>query len=85
MFECKTQGDYSKNFRSTGGLAVLGMWVKGRMLDSGVVKAGEFITDAMLKKFGYGSLVLTATKDPDIWLSILLIRLEFSLLNQPRS
>lgn len=68
MFECKTQGDYSKNFRSTGGLATLGMWVKGRMLESGVVKAGEFITADMLADFSSDALVLSATNNPDIWL-----------------
>ncbi len=67
-FGCKTQGDYSKNFRSTGGLAILGMWVKGRMLDAGVVKAGEFITNDMLEKFGKDHIVLSGTDDPDIWL-----------------
>ncbi len=68
MFECKTQGDYSKNFRSTGGLATFGMWVKGRMVSSGAVKAGDFITPDMLKAFGCESLVLSATRDPKIWL-----------------
>lgn len=68
MFECSTHGDDSKNFRSTGGLAILGMWVKGRMLDAGVVKAGEFITNDMLEKFGKDHLVLSGTDDPDIWL-----------------
>ena len=68
MFECKTQGDYSKNFRSTGGLATLGMWIKGKMLDAGIVKAGEFITYDMLEEFGSDHIVLTATNDPQIWL-----------------
>jgi len=68
MFECSTHGDDSKNFRSTGGLAILGMWVKGRMLDSGAVKAGDFITEDMVKEFGYNSLILTETEDPEIWL-----------------
>ena len=68
MFECKTQGDYSKNFRSTGGLAVLGMWVKGKLLEAGVVKAGEFITSDMLKKYGSDYLKLTSTTDPNIWM-----------------
>ena len=67
-FECKTQGDYAKNFRSTGGLAILGMWAKGRLQDAGVVKPGDFITPEMLEKFGKKNLILTATSDPNIWL-----------------
>ena len=67
-FECKTQGDYSKNFRSTGGLAILGMWVKGRLQDSGVVCPGDFITAEMLEKFGKKYLQLTATNNTNIWL-----------------
>lgn len=67
-FECKTQGDYSKNFRSTGGLAILGMWVKGRLQDAGIAKAGDFITAKMLKKYGKDYIELTATKDPNKWL-----------------
>ncbi len=67
-FECKTQGDYAKNFRSIGGLSILGMWVKGRMQDAGVVKPGEFITSEMVKKFGKKDLLLTATNNPKIWL-----------------
>lgn len=67
-FECKTQGAYSKNFRSTGGLAILGMWVKGHLQDAGIAKAGDFITAQMLKEYGKDYIELTATKDPKKWL-----------------
>jgi len=67
-FECKTQGDYSKNLRSTGGLAILGMWVKGKLLDAGAVNAGELITPEMIHNYGADYIELTATKDPNIWL-----------------
>ena len=46
----------------------MGMWVKGKLLDAGVVKVGEFITSEMLEKYGSESLILTATDNPDLWL-----------------
>ena len=66
--KCKTQGDYSKNFRSTGGLAILGMWVKGKLLDAGVVSAGDFITKEMIEQYGNEYVTLTSTNRSDVWL-----------------
>jgi hypothetical protein len=68
MFEIKTQGDYSKNFRSTGGLSVLGAWIKGRLENAGVLEVGQFIDESVLENYGRNYVELTATDDSSIWL-----------------
>ena len=66
-FRCKVSGDYSKNFRSEDDLQTLGRWVKGRMEAAGALKVGELVTAPMLQKYGKDRLVLTATRNPDVW------------------
>jgi hypothetical protein len=67
MFMCSTQGGVKgapiqgKNFRSNNDLHVLGAWIKGRLLRSGVVVYGEFITEENLKQYGRDFLNLTIT------------------------
>lgn len=68
-FEVKTQGDYSKNFRSTGGgLSTLGAWIKGRMENAGVLKVGQFIDESILDAYGRKDIELIATDDENVWL-----------------
>ncbi len=66
-FMCKTSGDYSKNFRSEGGLIILGSWIKGRMEAAGALKVGELITKEHLKKYGTEHLILKSTSDLNLF------------------
>lgn len=66
-FDCTTNGDYSKNFRTHGDLKTLGSWIKGRLEDKGILNAGEFITEQMLHDYGQNYIELTATNNPNIW------------------
>lgn len=73
-FICSTQGGQKgdpiqgKNLRSNNDLHVLGAWVKGRLLKSGAVQFGEFITEAQLESYGrdYLSLVPTSKTKNDL-------------------
>jgi len=67
-FKCKISGDYSKNFRSSDDLKILGRWMKGRLENSGALKVGEPVTDAVLKKYGRSNFELVGTNDPSVWL-----------------
>ena len=66
-FECKTSGDYSKNFRSTPELKVLGRWIKGRMENRRVLKTGEKVTEEILTNYGSHFLHLIKMIDPNTW------------------
>lgn len=66
-FFCKTSGDNSKNFRSQGGLVVLGAWIKGRLEAAGILKVGEQITESHLKRYGRNCLTLKATGQDDVY------------------
>jgi hypothetical protein len=66
-FECKTNGDDSKNFRSTPELKILGLWIKGRLEERCVLKHGEKATDETLEKYGRKDLQLTKTKMKNTW------------------
>ena len=44
QFQCKTSGDYSKNFRSENDLKTLGKWIKGRLENRGCLQNNEKIT-----------------------------------------
>lgn len=67
-FECKTTGDYGKNFRSSDDLLILGKWIKGKLEQSGALTMGNPVTENVLQKYGRSSLKLTATTDPSLWL-----------------
>jgi hypothetical protein len=58
-FKAKTQGGNSKNLRSMGDLKVLGAWVKGHLLNAGLVRYGQFISQSDLDKCGKTHLNLT--------------------------
>ena len=66
-FECKVSGDYSKNFRSSDDLRILGRWIKGRLENAGVLEPGKLVTVNTLKKYGRDTVTLMATDDPKIW------------------
>ncbi len=67
-FNCKTSGDYSKNFRSEDDLKILGKWLKGKLENSGALKIGEPVTKKVLDLYGSHNLELLSTSNPDIWL-----------------
>jgi hypothetical protein len=50
-FECKTSGDYSKNFRSANDLKILGRWIKGRLENDGILKPSQMLTQSMLDTY----------------------------------
>jgi HKD family nuclease len=66
-FECKTSGDYSKNFRSASDLKILGRWIKGRMENRRVLKTGDKVTEEALTNYGRHSMRLTKTKISNTW------------------
>lgn len=68
QFECKTQGDYSKNLRSTNNLSILGKWIKGKLEISGALNTGEPVTPKVLEIYGRNSITLKSTRNPNIWL-----------------
>lgn len=73
-FKVFTGGDYSKNLRSKQGLSTLGIWIKGRMENAGVLRPGEFIVPDMLLNYGRDSVTLMETSLANTWL------LDFSVL-----
>ena len=60
-FICSTQGDNAKNFRSQDDLHVLGAWLKGRLLNAGVVEYGQKITEDTLRAYGREQLLFAKT------------------------
>jgi len=66
-FECKTGGDYSKNFRSALDLKILGRWIKGRMENRRVLKTKEKVTEETLANYGRNNMRLTKTKISNTW------------------
>ncbi|GBR74797.1 hypothetical protein NO1_1910, partial [Candidatus Termititenax aidoneus] len=66
-FNCKTSGDYSKNFRSADDLKILGRWIKGRLENRKALKTGEKVSDETLKNYGRNHIQLTKTKIPNTW------------------
>jgi HKD family nuclease len=66
-FECKVSGDYSKNFRSSDDLRILGRWIKGRLENAGALEPGKLVTKNVLKTYGRDTVTLMATDDPKVW------------------
>ncbi len=66
-FRCKVSGNDSKNLRSEGDLKILGRWLKGRMEEAGVLKAGEPVTEKVLADYGRKTLTLSQTSTPNLW------------------
>ena len=67
-FECNVNGDYNKNFRSKGGLEVLGKWLKGRMEAEGALMPGEKVTKDTFSKYGRSNFTLAKLAESDEWL-----------------
>jgi hypothetical protein len=57
-FECKTSGDYHKNFRSKGDLQILGRWIKGKLQNKGVLAPLSPVTNETLLRYGAKALRL---------------------------
>ena len=66
-FQCERQGDYSKNFRSSKDLRILGKWIKGEMENAGVITCGDLVTKETLMNFGKTKIVLRKSID-NYWL-----------------
>ena len=52
----RTQGDYYKNIRSKGSLQIFGIWLKGKLERSGVLKKYEPVTMETLEEYGNDKL-----------------------------
>ena len=68
LFQCKREGSYGKNFRSTPELTILGKWIKGHMEAEGALKLGEPVTEDILTRFGKTNLEMTKTSEEGVWL-----------------
>ena len=66
-FNCKTSGDYNKNFRSADDLKILGRWIKGRMENVKALNIGEMVTNDVLAKYGRNTVTFVKTNEPGIW------------------
>ncbi|WP_318312570.1 restriction endonuclease PLD domain-containing protein [Flagellimonas crocea] len=52
----RTQGDYYKNIRSKDSLQIFGIWLKGKLERSGVLKKYEPVTQETLEEYGNDKL-----------------------------
>jgi hypothetical protein len=66
-FECSSQGQNAKNFRSKGDLQILGRWIKGKLELSGALKIGQPVTNDVLANYGNDKVKLIGTSNPDVW------------------
>ena len=57
-FECRSQGDYHKNIRSTGSLHTLGKWLKLKLQKSGALAPLTLVTAETFEKYGQDNLRL---------------------------
>ncbi|MFA9498914.1 restriction endonuclease PLD domain-containing protein [Mannheimia sp. E30BD] len=67
-FQCNTNGDFAKNFRSKEDLKTLGKWIKGRLEANDCLQTGEPVTEETLRKYGNDHFEFRSTDNPDIWL-----------------
>lgn len=70
-FMCQVNGGedglWNKNLRSSGDLTILGKWIKGRLENAGVLKAGDVITEETLRAYGRNTITMTRIKDSNDW------------------
>ena len=66
-FECKVNGDFGKNFRSSRDLTILGKWIKGRLENAGVLKIGEKVSEDTLRKYGRDNFTFTRINNSNEW------------------
>lgn len=67
QFECVTNGDDAKSFRSHKDLKIIGRWLKGRMEARGALQIGEPVNQEVQQKYGRSSFTLTKTTIPNTW------------------
>lgn len=67
-FECKVSGDYSKNFRSTPSLSILGGFLKGRLESFGCLNPGDLVTEDVLYDYGRDHVDLKYFREADTWM-----------------
>ncbi|MBX3068789.1 MAG: NgoFVII family restriction endonuclease [Cryobacterium sp.] len=67
QFKCSVQGDYSKNFRSSGDLKILGKWIKSRLEAAMVLEPGHAITEETLSKYGRNDLTFVKLEGDNLW------------------
>lgn len=64
----KTSGDYKKNFRSRGGLKILGQWIKGKLQKSGALLPFTLITEDTFEYHGKDTLELYKISDGEYYM-----------------
>lgn len=64
-FKCMAQGSpgAEKNFRSENDLEILGKWIKGKLVNAGVLKIGEPVTEKVLDDYGRNYMTLKKLKN----------------------
>ena len=78
-FPCKVNGDFNKNFRSSGNLEILGKWLKGRLEAAGSLQPGQVVSAQTLLDYGRETMSLTRLSHPaNTWF------LDFSSLGEVR-
>lgn len=64
-FNCMAQGSIGveKNFRSENDLEILGKWIKGKLVNAGVLNIGERVTKKVLDDYGRDYMTLKKLKN----------------------
>lgn len=64
-FNCMAQGSAGaeKNFRSENDLEILGKWIKGKLVNSGVLNIGDPVTQKVLDDYGRNYMTLKKIKN----------------------
>ena len=70
-FDCHVSGGssprFNKNLESTGDLKVLGYWLKGKLLSSGVINEGDFLDERCLRDYGREFLTMSELTGDNEW------------------
>lgn len=70
-FRCHVSGgtkpQSNKNFESSGDLKILGLWLKGRLVEAGCLDEGDFVTAQVLECYGRESLTMRKLESPNCW------------------
>lgn len=70
-FECHVSGGsaprFNKNLESSGDLKVLGYWLKGKLLSSGVINEGDFVDEKCLRDYGRTFVTMSELKGENEW------------------
>jgi len=65
----RTQGDYYKNIRSKNSLQIFGIWLKGKLERSGVLKKYEPVTLETLEEYGNDKLTFYKLEEGKYYIS----------------